>query len=80
MGVLRLKDALRPLAPQYDFVLIDPPPSLGQLSAMSVMAADHVVVPVPAYPPFLHLVPLTRRRLVTVPCADDRGRPVLDLD
>ena len=48
MGVLRLKDALRPLAPRYDFVLIDPPPSLGQLSALSVMAADHVVVPVPA--------------------------------
>jgi len=48
MGVLRLKDALRPLAPRYDFVLIDPPPSLGQLSALSVIAADHVVVPVPA--------------------------------
>lgn len=48
MGVLRLKDALRPLASQYDFVLIDPPPSLGQLSALAVIAADYVVVPVPA--------------------------------
>ncbi|MBB5376666.1 chromosome partitioning protein [Deinococcus metalli] len=48
MGVLRLKEALKPLASRYDFVLIDPPPSLGQLSALAVIAADHVVVPVPA--------------------------------
>lgn len=31
----------------YDFILIDPPPSLGQLSAISVIAANHVVVPLP---------------------------------
>ncbi|MEF2278503.1 ParA family protein [Deinococcus sp. YIM 134068] len=48
MGVMRLKEALRPLADRYDFVLIDPPPSLGQLSALSVIAAQQVVVPVPA--------------------------------
>jgi chromosome partitioning protein len=33
MGVLRLREAVRRLA-GYDFVLIDPPPSLGQLSAL----------------------------------------------
>lgn len=48
MGVMRLKEALRPLSDRYDFVLIDPPPSLGQLSALAVIAAQHVVVPVPA--------------------------------
>lgn len=48
MGVMRLKEALRPLADRYDFVLIDPPPSLGQLSALAVIAAQYVVVPVPA--------------------------------
>ena len=48
MGVLRLKEALRPLADRYDYVLIDPPPSLGQLSALAVIAAQYVVVPVPA--------------------------------
>lgn len=48
MGVLRLRDALKPLEGRYDFVLIDPPPSLGQLSTLAVMAAGHVVVPVPA--------------------------------
>lgn len=48
MGVLRLKEAVKRLEGQYDFVLIDPPPSLGQLSALAVIAAQYVVVPVPA--------------------------------
>jgi cysteine-S-conjugate beta-lyase len=40
-----------------------------------------VVVPVPSYPPFLSVVPVSGRELVPVPClADDAGRPVLDLD
>ena len=46
MGVVRLRDAIARLS-GYDYVLIDPPPSLGQLSALSVVAADSVVVPVP---------------------------------
>lgn len=45
-GVARLRNAVRKLT-GYDFVLIDPPPSLGQLSALCVIAADHVVVPLP---------------------------------
>lgn len=46
LGVLRLRDAVRKLS-GYDFVLIDPPPSLGQLSALAVVASDRVVVPLP---------------------------------
>jgi chromosome partitioning protein len=46
MGVTRLRNVIRSLE-GYDFVLIDPPPSLGQLSAISVIAADQVVVPLP---------------------------------
>ncbi len=46
MGVVRLREAVRRLD-GYDLVLIDPPPSLGQLSALAVVAADRVVVPLP---------------------------------
>lgn len=46
LGVLRLREAIRQLE-GYDFVLIDPPPSLGQLSALAVVASDRVVVPLP---------------------------------
>lgn len=46
MGVMRLREAVRRLE-GYDYVLIDPPPSLGQLSALAVVAADSVVVPLP---------------------------------
>lgn len=46
MGVVRLREAVRRLS-GYDYVLIDPPPSLGQLSALAVVAADSVVVPLP---------------------------------
>ena len=46
MGVVRLREAIRTLR-GYDYVLIDPPPSLGQLSALAVVAADRVVVPLP---------------------------------
>lgn len=45
-GLMRLRNAVRRLS-GYDFVLIDPPPSLGQLSALCVVAADFVVVPLP---------------------------------
>lgn len=46
MGVMRLRDAVRKVS-GYDYVLIDPPPSLGQLSALAVVAADRIVVPLP---------------------------------
>jgi chromosome partitioning protein len=45
-SILRLRNALIKLN-AYDFVLIDPPPSLGQISALSVIAADNVIVPLP---------------------------------
>lgn len=46
LGILRLREAVRKLD-GYDLVLIDPPPSLGQLSALAVVASDRVVVPLP---------------------------------
>ena len=51
MGVvgahLHLRQALQHFDTQYDAALIDSPPSLGQLSILGALAADHLIVPVP---------------------------------
>jgi chromosome partitioning protein len=41
----RLKDVLRSMARNYDFVLVDCPPSLGLLTVNALTAADAVLVP-----------------------------------
>jgi len=46
MREIRLKDALEPVEKQYDFILIDCPPSLGILSYISLVAATHVLIPI----------------------------------
>jgi chromosome partitioning protein len=40
----KLKDALQPVLPRYDLVLIDSPPSLGQLTVNALSASDQVLV------------------------------------
>lgn len=46
MREIRLKNALASVADQYDFILIDCPPSLGILTVLSLVAATHVLVPI----------------------------------
>lgn len=43
---VRLKESLEPIRDDYDFILIDCPPSLGLLSYISLVAATHVLVPI----------------------------------
>lgn len=42
----RLRHALAPLMGQYDFIVIDCPPSLGLLTVNALMAATEVLIPV----------------------------------
>lgn len=43
---MRLKTALEPVLEEYDFVLIDCPPSLGLLTINGLAAADEVLIPI----------------------------------
>ncbi|MFC4454042.1 ParA family protein [Deinococcus sonorensis] len=44
---LNLRERVREWSERYDLVLIDSPPSLGNLTVMGAVAADHLIVPVP---------------------------------
>lgn len=48
MRETRLKKALAKIQEQYNFILIDCPPSLGVLSYISLVAATHILVPIQA--------------------------------
>lgn len=43
---IKLKEAIEPVRDQYDFVLIDCPPSLGNLTFNALIAADSLIVPI----------------------------------
>jgi chromosome partitioning protein len=42
----RLRDVLEPLRHDYEFILLDCPPSLGPLTVNALVAAERVIVPV----------------------------------
>jgi chromosome partitioning protein len=46
----RLKDRIEGIVKDYDFVLIDTPPTLGLITVNALVAADYVIVPIqPSY-------------------------------
>lgn len=44
----RLKEALEPIRGQYDFIVVDTPPSLGILTITALTASDSVIIPAQA--------------------------------
>lgn len=42
----RLKDKLDPIHPDYDYIIIDTPPTLGVITVNALVAATHVLIPI----------------------------------
>ena len=45
-GHFRLKDALDKVKDNYDYVIIDTPPTLGRITVNALVAATHVLIPI----------------------------------
>jgi chromosome partitioning protein len=43
-----LKDALGPILKDYDYIILDTPPSLGILTVNALVASTHLIVPIQA--------------------------------
>ena len=45
-GHFRLKDVIEPIKKNYDFIIIDTPPTLGLITINALVAATHILIPV----------------------------------
>src|SRR3954462_1104003 len=73
----RLREALRPLAAEFDYVIIDCPPSLGLLTLNALTAADSVLIPLQSE--YYALEGLTQL-LATIDLVRDHLNPRLAID
>lgn len=51
---IRLRDALRKVSDQYDFIIIDTPPTLGPATIQAMTASDYILIPARADYPSLN--------------------------
>jgi chromosome partitioning protein len=45
-GHFRLKDKIQPVVPNYDYIVVDTPPTLGLLTVNALVAATHLLIPI----------------------------------
>lgn len=62
----KLKERITPLKGIYEYIVIDPPPSLGSLVINSLMASDYVLIPVQADIFSLHALKELRKTIESV--------------
>ena len=67
-----LREALEPIKEEYDYVLVDTPPSLGLLTLNSIVASNSIIIPIQAHyyalegiGSLLNVIKLARSRLRT---------------
>jgi chromosome partitioning protein len=72
-----MRDALEPLRDQYDYILIDCPPSLGLITLNMFVAADALLIPLQCE--YYALEGLSQL-LTTMQRVQDAANPALDVD
>jgi chromosome partitioning protein len=45
-AIFRLRDRIEQIRPNYDFIFIDTPPTLGLITVNALVAANHVLIPI----------------------------------
>ena len=83
----RLKQAIEPIKADYDYILVDCPPSLGQLSLNAFTASDTILIPVQCeyyalegLSQLLNTIRLVQRTYVRLSEAPSYGQSVIDYD